>query len=1067
MSRSMPRLSRSPAAMSLAAIAASVWLAATVRADEPSVQPAPAAPAAAVASAPAPDFSQGFTLLHRLGLTNVAQTAYVTLTVPPNPYQTRMPAFCQIAHRYGLTGNAWQLSGDATNGLFLMGETTLVRAFAAPAAAADDAKDDEDDEDADATDAADWDGDMYDGYGPFAGAASSTPWMLTARRAQWKPADLQADLAILLPKLQKAADKAAAAARKAAEESDEDDDPRVRMRAMHSSMPDDRNLWVALFLRAAHCADQGRQAEANRIAELAMAAVGDRQTLLEAVMERLGNEAVPPVWNRFCQSGDWAAYAAELDALAARFPRGWTDAAGARDLARRLRDFAASGAKAAPLPAAAGLPAEQRALADRLALAPPDVQADRLYVQPGLWVLPAQVPTKPDPYGRVTHADWIATNQHPLAQLVRQGTNSIPLLLAMLEDRTTFTRLVAYGLTVEPQVVDAEALMQSGAFDVDAYVNQMQMSGHAGLMRPALRAEVAESLLKALVGTPQRVYSRRGVPASGEALAGRVRAWQERYVGLGPEDLAVALLRHEDSSLRSRAVQFLSAGSSTSGWQRLEQHLLTSTDGMDGWQAQEYVRQRGRDAKPFVDAFEARLTGKSDAATATATGEDESDPELFKAGGDYRVRERQRLVKEMRKIVDALPLDVLVDRIATGARPFDSATAQELVRQTWERPCSETLRILVEGAARAPSPEVRTDLLKRLPRASNLVQWRRHARGRPDVTDTNVNAAPVALATAWRVLLADARTPTNEVPRLWTDALSVQQNAAIALEVVYGPAGREEGPENPVMVFNKQTVAGLDLLARRAASRLTGASGEAVQPPLPDPARVPPARLLALTNELPRAPEATRIAQVAALNADERLALADAIAANPDLAPAFAGLAHRMRAVVPATAAPGVQAALQACDGRVMDVAALQALALRCSELARQGQPVTFVALRRPGFGGVDVTARAPQAGDRFATDTQPGVKISLETLLGAPDSLLCQPGVKVAAAAPPAAAAFDPLKRPTDTELLDEEIARLQRGPLSAADAAAAFWKRIAAVCSADPEVGYPAGVHIVAVGK
>jgi hypothetical protein len=263
-------------------------------------------------------------------------------------------------------------------------------------------------------------------------------------------------------------------------------------------------------------------------------------------------------------------------------------------------------------------------------------------------------------------------------------------------------------------------------------------------------------------------------------------------------------------------------------------------------------------------------------------------------------------------------------------------------------------------------------------------------------------------------------------------------------------------------MFNELGPDGLQLLRKRAESRVSGAA--VIQPALPDSACVTAGRLAELTNSLPHAALGARATQVAGLTADERLALARAARTNHGLAAALAPVAHRLDAVLSTNTPAAARAALQGCDGKVMDVDALQGLVRQCGELAKQGQAVTFKLLRRAGCGGVDVSAHLSQPDDAIGCDAGAGVGIGEETLDGAPETMLLHPGAP-AAASGTASAADDPLKRPTDAELIASEIARLQRGPLTEAEAEAAFWKRMEALCTTDPAIGFPFGIRITPV--
>ena len=1024
-------------ASGLFALVAAVAMAAP--GDAPVSAPA-AAPAASPAStgqtAVVADFSKGFALLHSLGITNVAKATYVTLSGP------EAMGYVYRSMRYGLTGNAWQLSGDSTNGLFLLNETMLVRATTAPLVITNQMEQ------------------MrlmrYGGDSEDEGSADGA--VRTLHGVKWKPADLQADLDRLLPKLQKEADKYLAAKAKEKAESEGEDENMRRMREMRSAAAGgDIGQWVSCLLSAAHYADQGHLPEANRLASLAMTLGGGNVKLLEAVMESLGNEAYQKVWSHFRATGDWNAYAAGIDGVVTRFPRGWQPAAGARQLAPRLRAFGAAGAKPAPLKTP--LPADAAALADALATAPASHEADYAYQQPSYWVLPRDTN---DYVGA-----WVATNAHPLARLLRSGTNAIPVLLALMDDQATFTRVQAYGMPASTNAAAADEAED----DTARMMREMAMSRSASLARPATRGEIATQVLQALVGEDRQAYYSRGRRGAqqGKSLAERVRTWQEEHAGMTAEDLAMACLTGKDYSQRSQAVQYLAASKSPSAWQSLEKFLLGKAESDDTmWLAQSYVSRRGKAAKPFVDAFEARITGGAAPTNAVkaATGEEE---ELFKASGGrddssrkYRLQQQQRTLKEMRRVVDAKPFDAVVEEIASG-KVSPEVGRENMARSFYETSYAERVMAAIRGAAKAQAADVRISLLNLTSRPDTRLtaqyEYMMAQRGMPVAKSEIPAVAP--LADAWRTLLSDTRATTNRTATFWQPALTVREVAALNMEAIYAPPATNG--LDVLLLFNELGSDSLQLLLKRAESRLSGAA--VVQPALPDPAAVTPARLAELTNSLTRATPGVRATQVASLNPDERLVVSRAARTNPNLAAALAPVAHRMRAKPSATSPAAASAALQGCDGKTMDVAALQALARQCADLAKQGQPVTFELLRRSGCNGVDVAARIPLPGDAVGVAIDPSIGIGVETLDGAPETMLLHPGAPAAATPDAASASDDPLKRPTDVELVASEIARIQRGPMTAAEAEAGFWKRLDALCTTDPAVGFPAGIRITPV--
>jgi hypothetical protein len=1003
----MTRLSAHPSTTVLACLAAlgSLALIPFAGAQTKSTVP-PAAPPAAVA----PDFKPGFAALHRLGVTNVSRATFVSFSGLMQ-YQMR-------GGRSELTGSlqrfGWQLAGDASSGVFLLADGITVRraSSATPVASPN----------------------MYGRWNGDEDEMELAAATQTVEGVTWKAADLDAETTRLTEKLQKAVAKRDAALAKSGAEGEE-----MTRRMMQMSGQSAEQLAPVLFF-ATHVADQGRTQEANQLVAQAINLAGSRQSLLEAAVNELAGSAYLESWRRFRSSGDWSSYGRDLSTLVTRFARGWRDATNAVELARRVQVFTAAGRKPAALPNS--LTAAERALADALATAPrPGHAAGLRVLQPGFWVLP---PDTNDMMGA-----WISTNAHPLARLLRGGTNSIPVLLAMLDDHTTLTQLATTRALVQP-VAD-----ESGSDEMAMMMRRdLMMRGvSGGFPHPASRADIAAILLEPLVGQNESSYrSSRGRPAQGtpKSLADRVRTWQAAHAGLGLEEIAFRNLTSRDYSAVRQSATYLARSSSTSAWQRLEQHILRSRDPDNlADVAEQYVRHRGKQALPFVEAYAKRLSGGAPAADVT----EDVDPQLFNnkaAASDqyakYRQKQAARIVARLKRIVESKPATAVLDEVAAGKLTLGDA--REELQDLWRMPPQDLLNAFVTSAAKASNSTTRVELLSATEWIPRMMQYHMYAPPAARVVPDKALLSPLPAADAWRQLLADTRLPTNSHPVAWQPATTVRACAAAYMERVCAPGATGDVST----LVNRLGEPACDLLLRRAASRLSGAKD--VQPPLPDASRVPASRLLALTNAAPSA------AVLAGLTPDERLALALAALQNPALAPAIAVHTHRVRiAPLPAELA-AAGAALKAGADRPLSVAFLRDLAAQCVALAKQGQRVTFELRQAPGFAGVEASVRLSRPDDAQPSPAG-GVAVSMLRCEGSDERFVHHPGA--APAKPPVAE--DPLKRPTDDELLAAEVSRIERGPLSPAEAEAAAWKRVDAFCVGDESIGFPAILAITAV--
>lgn len=1008
----MIRINRFAGFFTLCIFALVTFTRAQTRPTPPSVTPLPVSPVTNAVVA-VPDFSQGFASLHRLGVTNVSRATYVVFTGAMSyqmhggnsPYGANMP------QNFG-----WQLSGDASNGVFLLADGLTVRCATAaqPKKSLPEQR--------------------YAGRDGDEEAWENIAATQTLMGVNWKAADLDAEIKRITEKLQKEIVRRDAALAKAGEAGEAEARYMLRMAGQEG-----QSRAPVLFF-ATHVADQGRGQEANQLVALAMNLADSRQRLLEEAVDALAGSAYNKVWRRFRGSDDWEAYGRDVEVLAARFSRGWHNVTNAVELARRVRAFTAAGRQAANV--SGELSAADRALAAALVTAPRSRIVNQILPPRFLWALPPDTNDMP--------GAWITTNAHPLARLLRGGTNSIPVLLALLDDHVTLTPFV----TTRPLV---EAAPDNAGQDEMEMMMQGMYGKQSDFPHPATRADIAALLLEALVGQKETSYHRdrgRSVPDAAPALAERVRAWQSANAGLNTEELAIRMLAAKDYNAPRQAADYLARSSSTSGWQRLEQHMLRdrNPDNLADV-AEKYVRRRGPDARPFVEAYAKRLFG---GASAVEVPED-VDPQLFKgaAAADpaakYREKRAKQIVSRLNRIVENKPVTAILDEIAADKRTL--ADAREDLQELWQMTPQDLLNALINSAAKATNSATRVEILSATEWIPTMARYRRYSppfgedpAGLADVQTPLLT--PLPAADAWRRLLADTRVPTNLHPVAWQPPTTVSACAAAYMERLCTPGATGDVST----LVNRLGEPACDLLLRRAASRLSGTAD--IQPPLPDAGRVSAARLNVLTNAVPSA------AVIAALTLDERLALGLAVLQNPALAPGLAVRNRRLRVITPAAELAAVSAVLRAGEGQPLSVSFLQGLAVQCEALARQGQRVTFELRQQPGFGGVEASVR-PWHPDESLPSPAGGVVVSLLRCEGSDERLVCHPGV--ASAKIPAAE--DLRKRPTDDELLAAEVARIERGPLSPAEAEAAFWKRIEIFCIGDESLGFPAVVSICAV--
>ncbi|HOW97280.1 MAG TPA: hypothetical protein P5567_10585 [Kiritimatiellia bacterium] len=809
---------------------------------------------------PTGDYSAGFEKFYQMGLPNVRGAKYVRLNV----FSGALAQGASRVYELDLGGNAWLLGEENGRGRFVMnpGRACDVLEYKLLR------------------------GRKAGGAGPAAGV--------------WQDADLARDVAKTVSFLeQKIEDR-------------KENDWAFR-----------QNGYGYLLLLAIHYHAQGYTREAHRICDLLFEHAGDFRMVLVQALNVLADLQYEESCDRFAESGDWAAYRADLEALLARYPAGWQTRPAVSRVAEKVQ---ARIEKPAPPPLAGeDLTDEDRRLAEELAEAAlvPMVFRDLL-------VLPDSAPG-----GKEENA------AHPLARIRARGLAAVPLLLALLKD-DYLTRMDTWSLG------DGNSRMYI-EFSSGGLPDELADRLYESLRRPLARGELAARLLQPLLPT---AASAEYGSTDREALYEDAKAWYAEHRNQSPVELARYYLAEGQDAQQRAAIQYLLAHGAEEDAQALEKRLLEQAG--DNWMRDMnlvtlYVTRRGPAARGFVDQYEAALRAGTGEET-TLTGQPAMDEQV------------DRLLKNLRQLASGETLEEFVRKIASGNEPYEAWLSLLWQRVSQEKP-NVALAALLKAVPQASDARTAGELL-------GLARILRGGFGRREGDEAGEPLRMADHADLWRAVLADRRS--IEDPGELSGA-TLGDQAAYAVEMLYGeqPATPREGTSY-YNLGNRIS----DLMQRRAEARLEGKTG-AELPELPSADRVTAERRSELSaifgmggpQDVPR--------KLSGLNNDELLALAELAEKDSDLNAKLRPASLLIRDARFLGLADEETASWKAAIGKPLDAD----LARRALEETRSavaaGLPHTVSFTRRPILDGVVIVIEhgdAARSGMRMRADVTSAV---------------------------------------------------------------------------------------------
>lgn len=516
-----------------------------------------------------------------------------------------------------------------------------------------------------------------------------------------------------------------------------------------------------LILFAAHLDRRGMGAEATELVQKVLSHSDNPEATITATIGKLATSQYRTALREAYEDSNWKTFSEQVVAIASRFGRGWPAEAGAR----RLAEIAAKQASETSLTLANGeppSPEQQQLLAQLAKLENPQILQSFTYYGP--WILPGnpiveQMQESPDP------------GMEALRGLIGSGKESIPLLLAMLEDET----FLPFATPQADHIATALDQQVSEAY---------QSLGQSDFQRPATYSDVATFLLATLVPGLETYDLAR------EEFTPIVADWWEEAKDQSPLEMARTYFREGGDGQAQVGIQYLSEHGTEEDFAKVEDQLIDqafSSPWADFSLIQGYLSARGESAAPFFQRI------KKESEKLLAEMKERKDEELESYQDNF-----DRNLKNLEAYVSNEGAEEILAKIADGDTEFYEVQ-EVLFEKLAELPFEEQIRLMLTTIAQIEEVETKSSLLGYL---SYLERSE----------DTELD--PKAHESLWKPFLDDTTDIGN--------GNTIQLNAAWIAENLYAPEAAEE-----LSVFWRSAGEfGSELLLDRIRNRLAGVSGD-------------------------------------------------------------------------------------------------------------------------------------------------------------------------------------------------------------------------------------------------
>ena len=612
-----------------------------------------------------------------------------------------------------------------------------------------------------------------------------------------------------------------------------------------------------MMLFAAQIHQAGKPALANQLAEALFQKAPNREVVVDAAINSLGDQLYENATRRFFETHDWKTYHQELSSLVESLSRGWNSQAAVAMLFDPLAKRAAGEPPA--IPQLDGIPIETRAV-DAVAWMheDPKPDADEAKLDPEIAAQLAGVPAQYRAQylqqlggggGNSIHGvgTWLMETPEdlekkagPAAPTVKLGVHALPVLAALTGD--TY-------LTARPNVGGGGS---SHYFSSSTGPLERAIQIYGSMNRPASRGDLATYLLAATLPDPGNEISQLD-PQSLADMA--VEFWKE-HRDEKPADIALAFLSNGSSEQMSTAAKVLAASKDPAHHQALEAHVLADLSPVSQLMTvSAYVQLRKTAAKPFFDRYLKTLREEIKDGDAL-----QNNDELT-----WELRDKDRVnqtIKQLESQVSGKSSQSIAKEIAQGSAKDARTAVPALFESLSDAPLSRQLVTLLTGALAAEDPEIRKIFLNQ----SYQLDWHPEAGdGDEDDTVPADRKFTDSEAKAWKRLIADEReTPDSDNSYYGSVADTLGKLAAVTFEYSILPNGFED--LNTAATITGRKLA--DIAFDRATARLDGKP----VPPFPDATKITPARLAEIVNTAAGKPLLEIHPYLKSLSDDERAA---------------------------------------------------------------------------------------------------------------------------------------------------------------------------------------------------
>ncbi len=595
-----------------------------------------------------------------------------------------------------------------------------------------------------------------------------------------------------------------------------------------------------VLLFATHLDERGHREEAIRLAEAAFGTPIGPEPVISTAITLIAETAYAKAFHGFLHHGDMKTWKSDLEAILAKFPRGYANTAAVK--------LALADGTAALAPKPLGIP-EAEALAKTW-------RATRLeqnitkHVEDALLVSNGNLPTpwfyytwnEPDAdTPRCPPVPWLidaelAKAPDPLGQLLAQGPRALPILLALAADGSATpnaTSLVGFG-------PDSSNRFDSPTADQKAQSNYLDH-----MPRPAKVGEIATSLLASLLTEEKGTWSR----LRPDEITGRVDTWLGSLPDRTPGGLAMHYLEAGNQVQKSGALRALLSKPDAARLEKIEGLLIAARPRANFLPVvEEYLAIRGSDASDFFALF--RMVVDEELKNANLTHFEE----------DWFVHAESIAEAKARVVAQFDPLGGLVD-------------LEKLL---------ETISNTETGSSVKYRPVLKSSLAKLKPEDS-VSRWlaavvnARDPAARGNLLDESTVAAlpPVPMAPnqweQWRTLLSDDRVGSDPflMVSLVMPAPRVSELALLAWKTLHGSTVDFDSGKAQTLCQVMDEASFVELSISRAKARAEGS----LLPPWPDEEKLTVPERDALFARLNGLPPAEFAPAIKALGLKEKIAL--------------------------------------------------------------------------------------------------------------------------------------------------------------------------------------------------